>query len=371
MATAAENIRIEPDPNNPAPEGAAPTAENTQPTDPNEIGIEEALFGDTNAEADRIAAQMTGEQPPAPAAAPVATSEAGGEAGSAPATSPAASPAGTTPATPAAAQPAPETPPGSTPAVASPAPAAAAPTPPAEQALKEASLTAQVSALQEELNRLRGASPQPGQPPAQPGAAPESGQPSAQPAPLERFNLTLPQELTAAIFSDDEATAHAGISRLINDFGTIVYHTAAAQTRAYVDQQIGQLVSLAEQGQTEQVHNQAREQGQAQYFEAFPDHKNPLIEPILRVQAQAMAAEFPALPWGPDYINALGARVNGYIASLTGQPAPSAEPAPQPAPGSQPPARPAAMIPVGSRTSAAPGSEPEGSDLIIDTLNIF
>lgn len=362
MATQADTIRTEPDPNSPVGE---PPAEGTPPTNLDEIGIEEALFGDSTADADRIAAALLGEQPPQPSAAPSPAAPEAGEVRSAPA-SPDTPPAGTPPA-PAAAQPATGTPPGPTPAVAPSAPAAAVP-PANEAALREASLTAQVSTLQAELAQLRGASPQPGQP----GVAPESGQPSAQPQPLERFNLTLPQELTTAIFSDDEATAHAGITRLINDFGTIIYHSAAQKAAQYVDQRIGQLVSAAEQGQSEQVRATAREQGQGQYYEAFPAHKNPLIEPIIRAQAQEMAAEFPGLQWGPDYINALGARVNGYVASLTGQPAPAEGVTPPLPVGAVPPAKPAAMIPVGSaRPSGAPGSEAEGSDLILDTLQIF
>lgn len=361
MATQADTIRTEPDPNSPVGE---PPAENTSPTNLDEVGIEEALFGDSTADADRIAAALRGDEPAQPSAAPQPAAEAG-EVGSAPA-SPDTPPVGTPP-TPAAAIPAIDTPPGSTPALAPPTTPPAAP-PANEAALREASLAAQVSTLQAELARLQANPQQPGQQPT--GVAPESGQPSAQPAPLERFNLTLPQELTSAIFSDDENTAHAGITRLINDFGTIVYHSAVQAARTHVDQQIGQLVSAAEQGQAEQTRISAREQGQAQYYEAFPTHNNPLMEPILRAQAQAMATEFPGLQWGPDYINALGARVNGYVANLTGQPA-AAEPTPAPV-GQVPPARPAAMIPVGTpRPSGAPGSEPEGSDLILNTLQLF
>lgn len=341
---------------------ATPAAEpaNLTPQNADEVGIEEALFGDTSAEADAIAARLSGEQPPA--AAPAATPEPG-EVGSAPASPDATPPVATPP--PAAVEPTPGTPP----APAAPAPSATppvAPQAPSEEALRNASLTAQVAALQAELDAAR-ASPQPGQP----AAAPESGQPSGQPAPLERFNLTLPQEVTAAIFSDDEATANAGLTRLVNDLGTIVFHSVAARAQAYTDARLQQLVSAAEQGQTESVRATAREQGQEQYYTAFPDHKNPLIEPIIRLKAQEMAAEFPALAWGPDYINALGARVNGYVASLTGN-APPAEPTPVVPPvGQVPPARPAAMIPVGSRAGATPGSESEGSDLIVETLNPF
>ena len=47
-----------------------------------------------------------------------------------------------------------------------------------------------------------------------------------------------------------------------------------------------------------------------QYFDAYPTHNDPIIQPIIQQQAAQMAQEFPHLPWNKDYVAALGTRVN-------------------------------------------------------------
>jgi hypothetical protein len=344
--------------NNPA--GQPPVEPTSEGFNPAEDAVDLAevfgLGGSSTSEADRIAAGL-GAQPPAPVPAAGEQPAQAGEVGSAPA-SPDTSPAAAQPAT------------GTPPAPAAPAPSAPAPAaPPAvdEAALKTASLEAQVAALTATIDQLR-ANPQPGQ---QPPAAPESGQaPEGQIQP-EVYNLTLPPQVLEAIQSEDAAVSAQGLNRLINDVATIIHNNVLTKATAHTNTAIQNLISQASQGQQAEQRTQAREEAQQAYYTAFPQHNNPVVLPIIQHQAQLMAAEFPNLAWGPDYVNALGARVNNAIAALSGG-QPQAQPAPTPPMPNVPPAKPAAMMPVGGqRPAGAPSSEVEGSDLIMDTLSVF
>lgn len=332
---------------------------------PAELSLEDEVnqvlgFGDvdSNAEADKIAARAATN--PQPGAQPAA--EAGGGVGSAPAAPPEQQPAGSEPAPqPAAAQPSatPPAPAASEPSAAQPA-APPAQQPPSAEALRAQSLEAQVDALTQQLEQLR-SKPAQGQQPDQP----QSGQPQEQ---LVSYGLTIPPQVAEALDSDDGQVRVAAINKIVNDFGTIVHNSVVRQMRAEVSGMFQALVNGATQGSEQQQREAAAASAKDAYYQAFPDHNNAVILPIVQTEAAKMAAEFPHLKWGPDYINALGARVNAALDSLRGVQPIAQQPEPQP--GQSPAQRPAAMMPTGNRQPQNM-VELSGEDLIMDTLDPF
>jgi len=323
-----------------------------------------ATFGDVFGAADAEPAFRPHE--PAPSGEPAG--EAGGGATAAPVTPPAAPTEQPAAQPPAAPEPAPATPPVQPAPLAPPATPPAAPTTNPEEALRQSSLEAQVQALQLELQQLR-ANPQPATPgtqpaaPQQPSPAAESGEPQ-----IERYNLTLPQHIQAALTSDDPNQMLAGIQTVINDLGTIVHNRVLEQTRTLVTQTVQQAVGGIRQDQALTQQQQEVETYRQSYYEKFPSHNSPLILPLLQAETARLAAEYPNARFDDNFINSLGSRVNNAIAQLTGggqQPS-SAQPAVPPVV----PPRPAASLPSGTRAQA-PGSELEGSDLIEQTLSAF
>lgn len=280
--------------------------------------------------------------PPAPVegAAPVEAPAAAPEPSPAPvAPEPAPAPASSTPAP----SPAPTTPP------ATPTPA------PDPRDLQLASLTATVQSLQAALEQQRA-----NQPGGQPSAA-EPGQGTPQAPQLPQYALTLPPQVEEALSSEDPTVFRAGVLNIINNLAAIVHHNVRTEFNH-------RLATFQQERQNDEVvtrQAQEREAQKEQYYSLFPGHKNPTIEPIIQQQAGKLATEYPGLSWGPEFMNALGARVNNALTELTG-----AAPAPAPAPFTpQPsvPARPAPGLPTGTR-GEVPGSELSGSDLIEDTF---
>lgn len=287
-----------------------------------------------------------------PAPAPTPSEPAGGEGVSG---SP-ASPAEPSPAAPAATpapaatseQPAPATPPAAEPPAAASGATPAEPPKPDEQGLKLQSLEATVEALQAELAAARAH-------PAQPAPAGEPGTESGKPE-LPAYSLTLPQPVAEAILDTENPQRQAaGITHMMNSLATIVHHNVRLEMR----QTIGALLRAAQQQEQTASSSAEIEQGRKQYYEAFPQHQNELITPLIQAEARQMAVEFPNIKWGPDYINALGTRVNNRIAALSGNATPAS---------ATPPAVPAASIPAGSRAET-PGTPLEGGDLILDTFS--
>lgn len=287
-----------------------------------------------------------------PAPAPASSEPAGGEGVSGSPASPAEPSPAAPAATPASAtpseQPAPGTPPAAEPPAAAPSATPSEPPKPDEGALKLQSLEATVEALQAELAAAR-ANPAPPAPAGEPGT--ESGRPE-----LPAYSLTLPQPIAEAILDTENPQRQAaGITHMMNSLATIVHHNVRLEMRAT----IGSLLRAAQEQEQTVTRSTEVEQGRKQYYEAFPQHQNELIVPLIQAEARQMAAEFPNLKWGPDYINALGTRVNARIAALSGNAAPAV---------TTPPAAPAASIPAGSRAET-PGTPLEGGDLIFDTFS--
>lgn len=351
--------------NNPA--GSPPTADAAPaaPVIEQDIADVLGLEGDTSSVADAIA----GGTPPPPNEPPAgAASTPSSEAGAAVVPAPAApvteqTPAGEAPPAPAAATPTDGKPPApAAPAPSEPPPAATQP-PVDEAALKTASLEATVSALQAEVERLR-ANPQGGQPQAGQPSAPSTEQPAGE-QPF-RYALTLPEKVQQALLSDDPQQNVSAINTIVNDLGTIVHNTVLAQVRGEMRGMIQNLASMASEADSGQARSQAKEQAKEQYYGAFPAHKNALIEPIIVAENAKLAAAYPNSPWDQNWINALGARVNGVLEQLGAKPVEQpAVPAPNP-----PPSRPAAMLPAGNR-GAAPTGDVSLSDEVMDTLDPF
>lgn len=322
---------------------------NFQPSEANDDIFEVLGIGDDTG--GEPATPPAGNDPQAPEPSPPAAAEAG-EGVDAPSPSP------VTPPEPAAPQPANAQAPEATPPPAAPAPESAAPTPPvADDKLRTASLEAQVQGLQAELERLR-ANPT-GAQPQQPA---ESGEQQA--APVTRYNLTLPQQVKEALFSDDPETSGQAINTIFNDLGTIVHNAVVTQMRGEVSEMFRALVGAANMGTQQTEKATAVDAARQAYYDAFPGHNKAEVLPIIQAKAREMSTQYPGLPWNADYIAALGQRVNAHIAALGGQ---AADPQQQ----QQPPAKPAAALPSGNRQPVVLAGSETGSDLIEDTLQVF
>lgn len=336
-----------PDPINAFPAEAAPAVTPPEPS----YDLSELEQDVKDVFAFEPTAPSNDQQPPAgPAPAP----EPGGDGGQAPSSPPASPP---TPSV--APQPAPPAAPASPPA-APPSPAPATPQPPADDpALRMASLEAQIAALSAANEQLR-ANPQPtGQQPQQP-AAPGPEQPAEQPP---RYNLSLPEQVTNALIGEDPVQATQAMHWVVNSLATIVHHNLRTEYRKHFDDRVNGLVAEAGQSAAEVQQATTIEQAREQYYQKFTDHKNPLIQPIVALEAQKLATQYPGLTWGDQFMDSLGARVNAALTELRGgQAAPAAQPV-------VPPARPAAMLPASGPAPQVPpvGGESQ-EDIMFSTM---
>ena len=273
-------------------------------------------LGDFGTQADTAAttaeqfSEQTGDAPPQPASPSVGT-EGTGEG----------SDGGTSPAP---AQPSPVTTPGSAPSDQQPAtPPAATPEAPAAPSASElelASLKAQVAALSAQLAEKTGS--------GESAPAPAGTQPTA-PQPL---NVQLPDELFAAITSEDPMTARQGMNTLVSTIATGLNFRFEARL-AELRKEVGEKFSAKDSEVQAAARQEEAAQQRAEYFEAFPTHNKPILLPIVAQEAAQLAAEFPNLPWDKNFVNALGVRVNNKLAELQGSaPAPTNPTIPAPAP---------------------------------------
>lgn len=258
----------------------------------------------------------------------------------------------------------PEPAPSSTPAEAVPsaAPSQPAAPAPAAAAAPETSTPAPVTppaaptAEQLELAALRefkrnaevaAAKPAPQAQPTVEGTGPEAEEPPV------RYGLTIPDQLTEVIFGEDAGKASQAISFILNRQAEIVHANVVKQLRAEMETH-GQRL-LAPQREEEAAKD--RQSAQQQYWDAFPDHNKPTIRLLVTEAASTLAAENPGIPWGPEFIAALGHRVNAQLAELAGKPA-------TPALGTPVPTAPAASIPPATRAAPPPSSAPTGQEEI-------
>lgn len=233
---------------------------------------------------------------------------------------------------------------------------AAPPRTPEDQALYVRSLEAQVAALK-------------ATPPAQPQAPAPSGSSSAPgTAPTEEtpaYALSIPTDVTAAIFGEDQSTAVSGLTHLINSLAKVIHQKVVSDINPRIQAVRSE---YAEAGAMAQRQAEAK-QYQDAYYGKFPTHNTPVLLPIIQEQAGLLAAQFPGVPVDDNWYNALGSRVNAAIgaASAAAGIVPAA-PAPTPAPAAP---KPAGMLPAAAPRAAAliPGTE--GSDELNGVDNIM
>lgn len=184
-----------------------------------------------------------------------------------------------------------------------------------------------------------------------------------------QYQLQIPDEVTAAIFDENPATAKAGMQHLINGLAAHIHKTIITQTVLPLLRHHEQALKApieAEQGR------QQAEQMRSQYYERHPTHNSPALQPIIAAETHALSMQFPQAAWDENFMDALGARVNAKIAEMataaglapqpvvTPTPTPAVTPA-APAPAAVVPAKPAAMMPTGAPSPAA-SSEPDLAD---------
>lgn len=267
-----------------------------------------------------------GEQTPAPSAAPAEPAPAGAETTAAP-----AAPSGAPPAP-----------------VAAPAPAAATPAAPAlpavdEAALRANSLEAQLNAAMARIKQLETTPSAPAAPTGTP-AAPGGGTGTGEETPPE-YAFTIPEQLGAALTSDDPAQQLHAINHLINGLGVAIHQ----RVRGELAQRLSDFKTSITAPQQETAQREAAQQVINTYYTKFPAHNNPTLTPMIAAEAAKLQAEFPGCDWSDPYLDALGVRLNKALETL------GVGPAPAPAPsGTTPvPPKPAATVGGGPR-----GTEP-------------
>jgi hypothetical protein len=224
---------------------------------------------------------------------------------------------------------------------------------PDEMRLLVSSLQAQLAALQQQQQQAV----------QQQVVAPVAG--GGSPDDDIQYALGIPQDLAAAIFSDDPATNMAGMTHLVNSLATTIHKRLRTEFTERMDTRFNALTEREQQSTVEQQRAAAK----ADYFAAFPSHSSPVLEPIVWDQAAKLAAEMPHVPWNADFMHALGARVNNLLASLqpaSGAAAPLAAPA---ALATQAPNKPAAFLSPGPR-SGIPSFETDKESLIENTFSV-
>jgi hypothetical protein len=193
---------------------------------------------------------------------------------------------------------------GGEPSPSAPAPAAR---PDPEMGLRLQNLEAQNAALQSQIRQLldRGST-------GQQGGQPDPSKPADTPADpaKEIIQLAAPADVVKAILGDDfDANQQAGINHLISATATAVYRRAMQDVSALVDNRL-----QSYQGQNEQ--QAAIQKMRDDYYGKFPDHTNPLFEPLIQSEYQALHASMPGLIWNEQTRDALGARVTSKLKEL-------------------------------------------------------
>lgn len=190
-----------------------------------------------------------------------------------------------------------------------------------EKDLELANLKAQIAALQAQIS----------QPPPQA----ESETPEQALAKLVKpeeysYNLSIPQQVLEAVFSEDAGQAATGMHHLINNLASIIHRNVLAASRKDLQSYRSEVTSTSSDAE----FAKARDNAQAEYYKDFPHHNEPLIKMIVAQEAQKLGAEYPQLPWGDQFKLALGARVDSALATLRGQQQ-QPPPAPTPTPTSR------------------------------------
>jgi hypothetical protein len=156
------------------------------------------------------------------------------------------------------------------------------------------------------------------------------------------YNLSIPQQVLDAVFSEDSGQATNGMHHLINNLASIIHRNVLAASRKDLQAYRTEVQSYS----SNEEFTRARDNAQAEYYKDFPHHNEPLIKMIVAQEAQKLGTEYPQLPWGDQFKLALGARVDQALATLRGQQQPVAPTPAAPAQAPSTPTKPASFMPV-------------------------
>lgn len=235
------------------------------------------------------------------------------------------------------------------------APAAPAQPSQADANMELVALKAQVQQLLAERQAAQPAPQQqgaPGAPPAPQGTGEQEEAP--------RYSLTIPDQVSQAIFSEDPATAKQGMEHLVNGLAIVIHTNLRKEFQANIQQ-----LESARQTQVQQEQEQAQRQAAIdKYYGSFPTHRDPTVMQIVAAENAALAAQFPGHPFDDAYIGALGTRVNAKLQALSGAQTAPAAPAAVPVPP-----RPAPMMPSAPSAGGNIPAFERQQDEIADTFS--
>lgn len=230
--------------------------------------------------------------------------------------------------------------------------------PPSDEKLEAASLKAQVEQLQRDLEEAKKT------PPASTEKAEPAATPSAEAPTLPPIQFAMPKELREALMDEEPEKFLGAIDHLVSGILTYTRNEVAAVVGRIneIQKALAGEASGASEGDDPPLDlkkaEEAAEAARGQYYAKFPSHKGKEFQPIIAAVAAEMATQFPGHAWNDDYINALGARVNGRAKELAKLVA-GDSPAPKPN-----------LLQPGAR-SAAPGpGEMTQQDEIADTFDL-
>lgn len=292
-------------------------------------------------------------------ASPEAAPAANGEDGS-PQPGPSSTPQPTPEQAPAGAPPSPTPAPGAQPAAEGGAPA--------EISLEDRLVLANARALQEQnaalLARVQAleSGAQPGQQ-SQPPAVPDQSGGQGQEQPLR---LTVPDQLAAAIFSEDDATSRQGLNLLVSAVAQNAVNEAVRQSKLIVQQSLSGLVTAQEQ--TRQVQSM-----EETFYGRHQDLKNPLFRQLIQQTVDEKYKALPNAPWDDLLMDTVAATVRVKLKALGIDSKQEAEPPAQPgngngaAPQPQPRPQPAPMLDASTRGGSG-GVPQDSGDFIKNTF---
>lgn len=284
---------------------------------------------------------VSGDAPAAPASSGVEGDE-GGAVPAVPSDSP------PTPAQPAPTEAVPAQPsPAPTPTPAQPAPAAQPES--LEDKLRKASEAAELQRLRAENEALRKTAASKQEP-----ATPAAPQQQEQTAP--RHNVQVPEAMLSMLDSDDPQQRASGMNQLVSGVISTVHQLAINEAQKAAKAAVDEYASRQTTATQQTAQQQQLETMRQEFYSDFPQYNSPQYAPIISQVAAQMAAEFPSAPWDANYRAALGQRVGTFLQELGAAPGAPAAVTPTPAPTI--PAKPAAMVPAGTRSQTPSGEDP-------------
>jgi hypothetical protein len=208
--------------------------------------------------------------------------------------------------------------------------------------------------LLERLNQQGQSQPQ-GQ-----GTQPQTQQPGAGQEQVQR--LVVPDQIAAAIMSDDPNAAKQGMDLLITAVAHNAVNMALAKVAPMIDAKMAEVVQYVQGGT--QVNKMEED-----FFKRFPHLNNELYRPVIQATVDEKFKAFPGARWDEVMMDAVGSTVNSKLQALGINPvAPNAPAGQEPNGQTQPKpngrAKPAAQL-DGSTRSSVPANQ---GSFIADTF---